>query len=109
MGKIPTFLAPQPTQIYYAPPVQAVQAPAPAPLAPLGQVFAQQSHPNQRAPNDQQGQAMEEQIANVLTKPLARMKFEYFKALLHFDQKSDGRHVGFSTLPCRMYDTLIFC
>ena len=28
--------------------------------------------------------------------------------LLHFDQKSDGRHVGFSTLPCRMYDTLVF-
>ena len=30
-----------------------------------------------------------------------------FVALLHFDQKSDGRHVGFSTLPCRMYDTWI--
>ena len=30
------------------------------------------------------------------------------RSLLHFDQKSDGRHVGFSTLPCRMYDTLIF-
>ena len=29
-------------------------------------------------------------------------------ALLHFDQKSDGRHVRFSTLPCRMYDTLVF-
>ena len=28
--------------------------------------------------------------------------------LLHFDQKSDGGHVGFSTLPCRMYDTLNF-
>ena len=28
--------------------------------------------------------------------------------LLHFDQKSDGRIVGFSTLPCRMYDTMIF-
>ena len=27
--------------------------------------------------------------------------------LLHFNQKSDGRHVGFSTLPCRMYDTLV--
>ena len=31
------------------------------------------------------------------------------EALLHFYQKSDGRHVGFLTLPCRMYDTLIFC
>ena len=31
-----------------------------------------------------------------------------FVALLHFDQKSDGRHVGFSTLLCRMYHTLIF-
>ena len=30
------------------------------------------------------------------------------ETLLHFDQKSDGHHVGFSTLPCRMYDTLIF-
>ena len=29
-------------------------------------------------------------------------------ALLHFDQKSDGRIVGFSTLPCRMYDTMNF-
>ena len=29
-------------------------------------------------------------------------------SLLHFDQKSDGRIVGFSTLPCRMYDTMIF-
>ena len=29
-------------------------------------------------------------------------------SLLHFDQKSDGRHVGFSTLPRRMYDTLVF-
>ena len=28
--------------------------------------------------------------------------------LLHFDQKSDGRIVEFSTLPCRMYDTMIF-
>ena len=28
--------------------------------------------------------------------------------LLHFDKKSDGYHVGFSTLPCRMNDTLIF-
>ena len=28
--------------------------------------------------------------------------------LLHFDQKSDGRIVGFSTFPCRMYDTMIF-
>ena len=26
----------------------------------------------------------------------------------NFDQKYDGRHVGFSTLLCRMYDTLIF-
>ena len=30
------------------------------------------------------------------------------KPLLHFDQKSDGYHVGFSTLLCRMNDTLIF-
>ena len=29
-------------------------------------------------------------------------------ALLHFDQKSDGCIVGFSTLPCRIYDTMIF-
>ena len=29
-------------------------------------------------------------------------------SLLHFDQKSNGRIVGFSTLPCRMYDTMIF-
>ena len=28
--------------------------------------------------------------------------------LLHFDQKSDNHIVGFSTLPCRMYDTMIF-
>ena len=28
--------------------------------------------------------------------------------LLHFDYKSDGCIVGFSTLPCRMYDTMIF-
>ena len=31
-----------------------------------------------------------------------------YTSLLHFDPKSDGRHVGFSTLFCRMYDTLIF-
>ena len=30
-----------------------------------------------------------------------------FDTLLHFDQKSDGRIVGFLTLPCRMYDTMI--
>ena len=29
-------------------------------------------------------------------------------SLLHFDQKSDDRHVGFLTLPCRMNDTLGF-
>ena len=28
--------------------------------------------------------------------------------LLHFGQKFNGRIVGFSTLPCRMYDTMIF-
>ena len=28
--------------------------------------------------------------------------------LLHFDQKSDGYIVGFSTLPYRMYDTMNF-
>ena len=32
----------------------------------------------------------------------------YHLTLLHFDQKSDGHIVGFSTLPCRMYDTMIF-
>ena len=32
----------------------------------------------------------------------------YNNTQLHFDQKSDGRIVGFSTLPCRMYDTMIF-
>ena len=30
------------------------------------------------------------------------------QTLLHFDQKSDGGHVGFSTPSCCMYDTLIF-
>ena len=35
-------------------------------------------------------------------------KQEAHVTLLHFYQKSDGRHVGFSTLPCRMYDTLVF-
>ena len=34
--------------------------------------------------------------------------YHFFITLLHFDQKSDGRIVGFSTLPCRMYDTMIF-
>ena len=34
--------------------------------------------------------------------------FEMKQTLLHFDQKSDGRHVEFSTLNCRMYDTSIF-
>ena len=43
-----------------------------------------------------------------------RMNIEFsvgdhvYLTLLHFDQKSDGYHVGFSTLPCRMNDTLIF-
>ena len=36
------------------------------------------------------------------------LKIKGIKALLHFDQKSDGRIVGFSTLPCHMYDTMIF-
>ena len=57
VGKMPTFVAPPPPKIYYAPPVQPVQAPAPAPPAPLGQVFTQQNRPNQPAPNNQQGQA----------------------------------------------------
>ena len=35
-GEIPTFVALPPTQIYYAPPVQVVQAPAPTPPTPLG-------------------------------------------------------------------------
>ena len=40
---------------------------------------------------------------------IAELKeIKQFPTLLHFDQKSDGRHVGFSTLPCRMYDTLVF-
>ena len=33
---------------------------------------------------------------------------EILVTLLHFDQKSDGRIVGFSTLLCRIYDTMIF-
>ena len=33
---------------------------------------------------------------------------EIKNTLLHFDQKSNGRIVGFSTLPCHMYDTMIF-
>ena len=52
-GKIPTFVAPPRTQIYYAPPVQVLQAPthAPTPLHP------QQNRPNELAPNNQQGKA----------------------------------------------------
>ena len=30
------------------------------------------------------------------------------QALLHFDQKSDGRIVGFLTPPCRRYNTMNF-
>ena len=55
------FAAPPPTQIYYAPPVQVVQAPTPTPPTPLGQVFAQQNRPNQPAPNNQQGQGRNNQ------------------------------------------------
>ena len=44
--QMPTFMAPTPTQVYYAPPMEAVQAPTPAPPVPLGQVFAQQNRPN---------------------------------------------------------------
>ena len=37
------------------------------------------------------------------------IKFEWtVRSLLHFDQKSDGNIVGFSTPPCRMYDTMNF-
>ena len=37
-----------------------------------------------------------------------RINIDTLHTLLHFDQKSDGRIVGFLTLPCRMYDTMIF-
>ena len=40
VGQIPTFVAPPPPHVYYAPLMQATQAPAPTPPAPLGQVFA---------------------------------------------------------------------
>ena len=40
---------------------------------------------------------------------MLKLLYKYkFQSLLHFDQNSDGRIVGFSTLPCRMYDTMIF-
>ena len=52
VGQIPTFVAPTPTQVYYAPPMQAIHVPAPTPLAPLGQVFSQENHPNQPTPNN---------------------------------------------------------
>ena len=38
--------------------------------------------------------AMEEQIADVLTKPLARLKFEYFReklGVLHIEVSSKGK------------------
>ena len=56
-GKITTFLALPPTQIYYAPPIQEFQSPTPASPTSLGQVFAQQNHPNQPTPKNQQGKA----------------------------------------------------
>ena len=46
VGQIPMFLPSLAPQVYYAPPVQATQTPAIAPPTPLGQVFAQQNHPN---------------------------------------------------------------
>ena len=57
VGKMPTFMALPPPQIYYAPPVQPVQSLSLTPPVSLGQVFAQQNHPNQPTPNNQQGQA----------------------------------------------------
>ena len=39
---------------------------------------------------------------------LLQPESKYHMSLLHFDQKSDGRIVVFSTLPCRMYDTMNF-
>ena len=38
--------------------------------------------------------------------PASSTRFVY--TLLHFDQKSDDSSVGFLTLPCCMYDTMIF-
>ena len=64
VGKMPTFVALPPPQIYYAPLVQPVQSPTPAQPTPLGQVFAQQNRPTQPAPNNQQGQAINNRPRN---------------------------------------------
>ena len=64
VGKMPTFVASPSPQIYYASPVQATQTPALAPPAPLGQVFAHQNRPNQLAPNNEQGKAINNWFRN---------------------------------------------
>ena len=57
------FVVPPFPQVYYTPLMQESQAPILAPPAPLGQVFIQQSHPNQPAPNNQQGKAKNNQAS----------------------------------------------